>query len=234
MKAILVILIFPLALFLGGCWHARPAAGLQGHTSFELLEPTVGPPPPGSHPHVAQTESDVENISGYFVEKDLAKPVYPADALAAHAGVRFVTVTVTFDENGNATDAFPSLRGFSVADKYADEFLAAVKAAVMRWKITPPHNVCYRREADGQRTYLRTEALATSLDVKFTFEASGQMKSDTSRSERKPSGQRRSRPDPALRHASVPRRAVGTAGGITSRKSAIDSPVVWAKLLKPV
>jgi hypothetical protein len=118
----------------------------------------------------------VENIPGYFVEKDLVKPVYPADALAAHAGVRFVTVTVSFDENGNATDAFPNLRGINVADKYADEFLAATKAAVMRWKITPPHNVYYRRESDGQRSYLRTEALATSLDIRFTFEASGQVK----------------------------------------------------------
>ena len=178
MKAILVILISPLALFLGGCWHARPAAALKGHSSFEILEPTVRPPPPGSHPHVAQSESDVENISGYFVEKDLAKPVYPADALAANAGVRFVTVTVSFDENGKVTDATPSLRGFSIADKYADEFLAAVRAAVLLWEITPPHNVYYRRESDGQRTYLRTEALATSLDIKFTFEASGQVKSE--------------------------------------------------------
>jgi hypothetical protein len=189
MKAILVLSILPLALSLGGCQHARSAAALQGHSSFEILEPTVGPPPPGLHPHLAQSESDVENIAGYFVEKDLAKPVYPATALAANAGVRFVTVTVTFDENGNATDAFPGLGGFSVADQYADEFLAAVKAAVMLWKITPPHNVYYRREADGQRTYLRTEALGTSLDIKFTFEASGQVKSDTSRSDKKPSGQ---------------------------------------------
>ena len=59
----------------------------------------------------------------------------------------------------------------------------------MLWKINPPHNVYYRRELDGQRTYLRTEALATSLDVKFTFEASGQVKPDSSRSDRKPSGQ---------------------------------------------
>jgi hypothetical protein len=189
MKAILVFSISSLALSLCGCWHGRSAAVLQGHSSFEILEPTVGPPPPGSHPQVAQSESDVENIAGYFTEKDLVKPVYPADALAANAGDRFVTVTVTFDENGNATDAFPSLRGINIADKYADEFLAAVKAAVMHWKITPPHNVYYRREADGQRTYLRTEALTTSLDIKFTFEASGQVKSDLSRSERKPSGQ---------------------------------------------
>jgi len=189
MKVLLVSSILPLALSLGGCRHDPSGVVLQGHSSFEILEPTVGPPPPGSHPHVAQTESDVENIPGYFVDKDLAKPVYPADALAAHAGVRFVTVTVTFDENGDATGAYPSLRGINVAEKYADEFLAATKAAVMRWKITPPHNVYYRRESDGQRTYLRTEALTTSLDIKFTFEASGQVKSDSSRSDRKPSGQ---------------------------------------------
>jgi len=48
----------------------------------------------------------------------------------------------------------------------------------MLWKITPPHNVYYRRELDGQRTYLRTEALATSMDIKFTFAASGQVKSE--------------------------------------------------------
>jgi hypothetical protein len=188
MKAILVFSMLPLALFVGGCRHGTSAAVLQGHTSFEILEPTVGSPPPGSHPHLAQSGSDVENIPGYFVEKDLAKPVYPADALAANAGVRFVTVTVSFDENGKATDASPSLRGFSVADKYADEFLAAVKAAVMLWKVTPPHNIYYRREADGQRTYFRTEALATSMDIKFTFEASGQVKSESPRSERKSSG----------------------------------------------
>ena len=188
MKSLLVLSVLPLALSLGGCWHARSAAVLQGHTSFEVLEPVAGPLPPGSHPHVAQSESDVENIAGYFTEKDLVKPVYPADALAANAGDRFVTVTVSFDENGNVTDAIPSLRGFSVADKYADEFLAATKAAVMLWKITPPHNVYYRRELDGQRTYLRTEALATSMDIKFTFAASGQVKSEAPHPDRKPLG----------------------------------------------
>jgi hypothetical protein len=189
MKAFLVFSILPLALSLCGCQHGRSAAVLQGYTSFEILEPTADPPPPGSHPQVAQSESDVENIAGYFTEKDLVKPVYPANALAANAGDHFVTVTVTFDENGKATDALPSLRRINVADKYADEFLAATKAAVMRWKITPPHNVYYRRESDGQRTYLRTEALATSLDIKFTFESSGQVKPDTTRSDQKPSGQ---------------------------------------------
>jgi len=189
MKTLLVFSILPLALSLGGCRHEPSAPLMQGHTSFEVLEPVADPLPPRSHPNLTGSGSDVENIPGYFVEQDLAKPVYPADALAAHAGVRFVTVTVTFDENGNATDAFPSLRGINVADKYADEFLAATKAAVMRWKITPPHNVYYRWGPDGYRTDLRTEALATSLDVKFTFEASGQVKSDTSRSDRKPAGQ---------------------------------------------
>ena len=178
MKTLLVFSILPLALSLGGCRHEPSAPLMQGHTSFEVLEPVAGPPPPGSHPHVAQTESDVENIPGYFVEKDLAKPVYPADALAAHAGVRFVTVTVTFDENGDATGAYPSLRGINVAEKYADGFLAATKAAVMCWKITPPQNIYYRWGPDGHRVDLRTEALATSMDIKFTFEASGQVKSE--------------------------------------------------------
>jgi len=186
MKALLVFSISSLALSLGGCRHEPSAAALQGHTSFEVLEPVAGPLPPGSHPNLVGSGSDVENIPGYFVEKDLAKPVYPADALTAHAGVCFVTVTVTFDENGNATDAFPSLRGMNVADKYADEFLAATKAAVMRWKITPPQNIYYRWGPDGHRVDLRTEVLATSLDIKFTFEASGQVKSEAPRSNRKP------------------------------------------------
>jgi len=189
MKAVLVFPILPLALSICGCQHERSAAVLQGHTSFEILEPAASPPPPAAHMKVAPSEIEVENIPGCFAEKDLVKPVYPADALAANAGVRFVTVAVSFDEDGKVTDASPSLRQIFFADKYGDEFLEAVKEAVMRWKITPPHNVYYQREPDGQRRYLRTEALATSIDVKFTFEASGRVQQGTPRSEGKPSGQ---------------------------------------------
>jgi hypothetical protein len=183
MKCLFVFSVLSLALSLGGCQHERTATVLQGHTAFEILEPAARPLPPGAHAEIARTESDVEYISGYFAEKDLAKPVYPTDALAANTGTRFVTVTVSFDENGKVTDAVPSLRGFSTADKYAEDFLSAVKAAVLLWKITPPHNVHYRRGPDGQRMYVRTEALASSMDIKFTFEPSGQVKSEAPRSD---------------------------------------------------
>ena len=136
----------------------------------------------------ALSEIEIENIPGCFAEKDLVKPEYPADALAANAGSRVVTVAVSFDEDGKVTDMSPSLRQLFIPDKYSDEFLAAAKAAVMRWRITPPHNVYYQREPDGQRRYLRTEALATSMDVRFTFEASGQVKQSAPRPEEGPSG----------------------------------------------
>jgi hypothetical protein len=66
---------------------------------------------------------------------DLARPVYPPAALAAHAGQYVVNATVTIDTNGVVTDVRPSWQRMNMPGPYSDLFFAAVRAAVSQWKI---------------------------------------------------------------------------------------------------
>ncbi|HTX64674.1 MAG TPA: hypothetical protein VMD31_02810 [Opitutaceae bacterium] len=161
-------------LVLGGCAHVPVA--LRGRSSFEVLAPAHPAPPEGVDRQPTATDLEVDSSPGFFSAQDCPLPVYPAQALAGHMDARRLCVTVTFDETGTTTDVTPSWRGIPVQDRFSDDFFAAVKAAVMRWKITPPHLVYYRRAADGVRTYLRTEPLPDTEDIVFTFTTTGQVK----------------------------------------------------------
>ena len=159
-----------------GCRHA--AVAVQGRSSFAVLEPLRTAPPPGVDQDPSPTDLEVDQIPGHYSSRDCVLPVYPPRALAAGAGTRRIWVKISFDETGNPTDVAPSWRGLPDCGRFSDDFVAAVRDAVMRWTITPPHLVYYQREAAGPRKYLRTEALPESLDVVFTFTASGQVKAD--------------------------------------------------------
>jgi len=162
------------ALMLGGCGHGSTT--VQGRSSFAVLAPLQTAPPPDVDRDPSPTDLEVDQAPGCFSAKDCVLPVYPARALAAGAGTRSICVTVSFDETGIPTDVSPSWRGLPIQDRFSDDFFSAVKDAVMRWKITPPHLTYYRREATGGRTYLRTEKLPESVDLVFTFMATGQVK----------------------------------------------------------
>jgi hypothetical protein len=175
LRAGLFLRIVPLAVIAAGCQQHRPGSELRGGSSFEILDPaTPVSPVPGQK--AEQSDIEVKSVAGFFTQRKPAEPVYPAGALAAGAGLRVVTVTVSFDDAGRVTDVTPSLRGFSVQDRFSDDFLAAVEDAVRQWRVQPPYLVFYRIGAGGERTYLRAEAQPASMDVRFTFEASGKVR----------------------------------------------------------
>jgi hypothetical protein len=104
---------------------------------------------------------------------ELAKPDYPAAALAARAGKCVVFATVTIDARGAVTEVVPSWQRLNIPNRFSDEFLDAVKAAVRRWKFEPARVVYWQKTPDDDLKYLSTETISVRTDVKFTFEASG-------------------------------------------------------------
>lgn len=163
---------------LGTALTVFPFAGCASHvqrgsSTFEVLgAPHVRLP-------VAQTEAVTEEQSVRIVsvpvraQAPLALPVYPPAALKAGAGEQVVHVTVTIDTLGNVTDVTPSWWRITTRGPFAEDFLTAVKAAVMSWRLSPARQIYYRKSADGEERYERTEAVAEMVEVKFVFDAKG-------------------------------------------------------------
>jgi len=160
--ALLIIII------LTGC---QTRTSQTGRSRFQVLEP-VGTPPASSDKHVVESDRLIDYVPGH-IRRPFAQPTYPPSALAAHAGNYEVTVAITIDETGRVSDVVRSLRGLNLPSPYADEFFEAVKTTVSGWKFEPSHQVYYERGANGERNYLRTEAISEMAEIKFTFEASG-------------------------------------------------------------
>jgi outer membrane biosynthesis protein TonB len=138
-----------------------------------MLEPEVAPTPKGgANGEVSATNIVINPIPPSFIG-ELAKPIYPPAALAAHAGECVLYVTITIDPNGTVSEVAPSWQRVNVPSRYSDAFLDAVKAAVRSWKFEPARNVYWEKDAGGDLRYLSTETLSARTDIKFTFEASG-------------------------------------------------------------
>ena len=147
-------------------WDARDGP-LHGNSTVEILEP-----PSNNQPRTDDSEFQIQFIPGH-ARGNLAKPSYPAEALAGHAGRYVVYATPFIDETGRVTGVSRSLKGISLPNRFSDAFFAAVRTAVSKWSLSPPHNVYWRRDPRGEMTYLRTEALSSTMEVEFTFEESG-------------------------------------------------------------
>jgi hypothetical protein len=104
---------------------------------------------------------------------ELARPAYPAAALAAAAGNCVVFATITIDAHGRVTEVVPSWQRLNIPNRFSDEFLDAVKAAVGTWRFEPARLVYWEKTANDDLKYLSTETISVRTDVKFTFEASG-------------------------------------------------------------
>ena len=156
-------------ILLAGC-QTRTAE--TGRSRFQVLDPTGTAPSPSSDKHAVESDRLIDYIPGH-IRRPFAQPVYPRNALAAHTGNYEITVTITIDESGRVSDVVRSLRGLNLPSRYAEEFFEAVQSTVLSWKFEPSHQVYYQRGPDGERNYLRTEAISETVDIKFTFEASG-------------------------------------------------------------
>jgi hypothetical protein len=152
----------------GGC-RSVPE---QGSSSMEMLDPIAAPQ--------ATTDKKAEPSSAIVVvdipptfKGEIAKPVYPPAALAAHAGIHVVYVTITIDTTGIVTEIAPSWQRLNIPDRFSDDFLEAVRTAVRAWRFEPARYVYWRKTPDGDLAYSYAETVPAKTDIKFTFESSG-------------------------------------------------------------
>jgi hypothetical protein len=61
----------------------------------------------------------------------------------------------------------------SLPSEFSDAFFDAVREAVLKWDMAPAVQVYWQKVPGGDDRYLRTERVAASFEMKFTFEASG-------------------------------------------------------------
>src|ERR1700712_5510678 len=130
-----------LALLFQACRQVPgPRLSATGTSSFAFIAPASAQPrtAPKNGPVI---EDSFEVEPDYFVEakplEPLTKPVYPPKALSGKAGLVTVGVRVTIDAEGHVVDVGPSLLTFSNPSRYAEEFQAAVRSAVMQWRFRP-------------------------------------------------------------------------------------------------
>jgi hypothetical protein len=154
----------------GGCRTAQVAG-----SSVELLAP-LPDPSVSAKGHAEVEENVVVNAIDPSLIGDLDRPAYPRDALEARAGECVIFATITIDTNGRVSDVRTSWQRLNIPNRFSDEFLAAVKAAVDKWRFEPARNVYWQKDVSGELRYMRTEIVAARTDVKFTFEASGRVR----------------------------------------------------------
>jgi len=153
----------------GGCRTTLP----QGKSSFEMLEPAATPPSESAAKGEISIGSTFVNRIPPSVVGQLASPVYPTAALAAHAGECIVYVTITIGADGTVSEVRPSWQRMNIPSRFSDAFLESIREAVGSWRFQPARNVFWGKQADGELKYISTETLAARTDIKFTFEASG-------------------------------------------------------------
>ncbi|HWA24933.1 MAG TPA: hypothetical protein VG734_04590 [Lacunisphaera sp.] len=103
-------------------------------------------------------------------------PVYPARALAAKAGATTVGVHLSVDEHGAITDIRASIWVVSFPGPFAEDFRAAVEAALRQWRFRPAETVEVEQVQQDGFTYARVakrEAVATEFDLAFDFTPDG-------------------------------------------------------------
>jgi len=162
--------VFLVAALCAGCRTVQ-----QGQSSVEMLDPLAHAA--GSSDKKVEVSRDLSaELDPPEVLGELAKPVYPDAALAAHAGQFVLFATITIDTKGAVSDVTPSWDRLNIPTKYSDQFLRAVKAAVGSWKFVPAHVVHWERHPNGDDKYLYSETVSAQVDVKFTFEAAGNVR----------------------------------------------------------
>lgn len=165
---------------LGGCNHGSlPQEPSRGGSSFAFIETPAAPmpPPKAGAASTASQPTIFDDFQEALPLFPLANPVYPAEALAAKAGLATVSVRVTVDAMGKVSDVAPSVIGFTSPGKFASDFLEAVRVAVRQWKFRPAEieQVEWVQPSDlaPYSRVLKAEKTETHFDLVFTFTASG-------------------------------------------------------------
>lgn len=173
-----ITLLLSMLLALAGCRHS--ATEEAGTSSFTVVQAGQA-----AESKVIVGKVDEGDIKPAAYDRDYRAavpirnqplPVYPAQALKAKAGAATAGVRVTIDATGKVTDIGPSLLIFSTPGPYAQDFMAAVKAAVVGWRFHPAEIFYLERvEAPGvsYNRVTRSEKVEAQLDLAFSFTASG-------------------------------------------------------------
>ncbi len=164
------------SLMLAGCHHAAvaPAVPNEGTSSYRFVDP---PPPPPKKAEISLGQKLLsEQIVNALPIMPLATPVYPPAALTAHAGVATVGVRITVDTTGRVSDVRASLAHLTIPSSFAEEFRAAVEAAVAQWRFRPAEIMHLETVKDAGGDFQRLasrEKIEWAFDVDFTFNATG-------------------------------------------------------------
>lgn len=167
-------IVVPLVLLLGSLFVGNgcrsPASRPDSSASFEVQGTPAGVrPPQRTDAKGALARNWIEYVAAH-PRAELTPPAYPAEARASHTGPYVLYLTVTFDENGQARQIEPSWNRVSLPHPFSSSFLAAATTALESWDIEPARQVHWTRDAQGEPKYLRTEIVAATMEVKFTFE----------------------------------------------------------------
>ena len=161
-------------LLLAGC-----QSGKHGHSGVEIMDSLPPPPPPASTKQTEVQNSEPVDYTPAHPYGELAKPEYPATALAAKAGSYEAYLKLNLDERGEIMSVEPSIRGLSLPHPYADAFHAAIREVMKQWQLRAACLTHYKEvEKDGEKTYVITRVafIHDTLDVHCPFEASAKVR----------------------------------------------------------
>lgn len=167
-----------LVLAAAGCRHVPQDPPSVGRSSFAFADEPTAPPKNAvvSEGKATRAPNDFREATPIY---PLLNPVYPAKALSKKAGLVTVGVRVTVDAAGRVTDVGPSLLVFSTPGPFADDFMTAVRVAVLQWRFLPAEiEQIEWVQPPGMEPYSRvlsTEKTETHFDLAFTFTATGKV-----------------------------------------------------------
>jgi outer membrane biosynthesis protein TonB len=149
----------------------------SGRSAVSFVEPPPAPPAK----NIEVSTSEPTNRSQYNEArpiKPLVMPIYPPKALTAKAGWNTVGVKITVGVDGRVTNIRPSVLAMSTPGRFANDFRAAVEAALRQWKFVPAEiqqiEPIQGLDIPVNRITSR-EPTEAEFDLSFTFTAEGRV-----------------------------------------------------------
>jgi hypothetical protein len=158
---------------MAGCRHLPAPPSDKGQSSFRFIEPKRD----GSPPPLPDASAAIQQVGGVLLPPQVL-PLYPAVALAHHAGRSIFGVRITISPEGRVSDIASSPLIVSTPGPYADAFRAAVEAAVVQWRFDPVQRLHLEHVSDadssnhqGYWRLAQRETVEAQADVMFTFDS---------------------------------------------------------------
>lgn len=166
-----------LGTVLAGCRSADTRRPPAGGSAFRFVEPG-GAAPTGQIAVADETAQPADVLLPPEPIPPLDPPRYPEGARGKQAIPVTIGVRLTVAKDGTVSDVGWSPLILSTPGPRSEEFRAAVDAAVARWRFTPAEQqrlVPRKSPAGPYWQVVRAEKTDATLDVEFTFTASGEV-----------------------------------------------------------